>query len=139
MVSMQMKIQFTRLFAMLVVVIAVGAMGKSVLACDCLRPVSTQEQVKRSSAVFVGIVTSATRVDKQVVEFQVEQYWKGPRAKKLTLRAPLNSCNFGFKVGEKYLVFAEGGKVLTTSICSGTKRFSAATADLNALGDGKKL
>lgn len=136
---MQMKDQATRLFAMLVFCIAVGATGKSALACDCMKPVSTQEQVKRSSAVFVGVVTLAARADKQVVEFQVEQCWKGSRAKKLTLRSPLNSCNFGFKVGEKYLVFAEGGKALTTSICARTKRFDQATADLRVLGDGKKL
>ncbi|MBS1786433.1 MAG: hypothetical protein JST85_01850 [Acidobacteria bacterium] len=134
-----MKIRFKRLLALIVVLIAIGGLGKSVLACDCMRLQAASEELKRSSAVFVGVVTVANRADQLVVQFQVERAWKGPRTKKLTLRMPVNSCNFGFKVGEKYLVYAEGGKVLSTSICSRTKRYDQATADLSVLGEGKKV
>ena len=134
-----MKIRFTKLFALIVILMALGGLEKSALACDCLRRQEVPEELKRSSAVFVGVVTVVKRSDRTVVQFQVERTWKGPRTKKLTLRMSVNSCSFGFKAGEKYLVYADGGKVLSTSICSRTKPFDQAAADLSVLGEGKKV
>ena len=136
---MQRKIQFARLSALLVLLMAMGGGSQSALACDCLRQLAAADALKQSSAVFVGVATAVNRGSQLVVKFQVERTWKGPRTKNLTLRMTINSCNFSFKAGEKYLVYADGDKVFSTSICARTKRFDQATADLRVLGDGKKL
>ena len=72
------------------------------------------------------------------VEFKVEKFWKGPRAKKISLKYIGSDCAYQFVVGKKYLVYAYGKEILSTSICTRTKELDKASDDLKELGEGEE-
>lgn len=81
-----------------------------------------------------------------VVKFQVDKWWKGEALAELFLAtletknadgtASRSSCDYRFKEGESYLVYADGkANELRTYACSRT-RFLSQTKDLEILGQG---
>ena len=110
-------------------------MGQRVVACDCARPGSPREELQRADAVFSGEVSSAGR---EKIEFKVEKFWKGPRAKRISIRREQSDCTYVFAVGKKYLVYAHGKGIFSTSICDRTKELDKASDDLKELGEGKE-
>jgi len=105
------------------------------MACDCPRPGSPREELQRVDAVFSGEVRS---VNRERIEFKVEKTWKGPRAKSISIQYEQSDCTYVFDVGKKYLVYAYGKGILTTSICTRTKDLNKASDDLKELGEGKE-
>ncbi len=120
--------------------------------------------VKNSTMVFAGKVIGfeyrkgipnkflqSRNIDYEtkVVKFQVEQWWKGETPKEIFLitdetknadgTASNTSCNYNFKEGESYLVFAYGKEnELRTDKCSRTQPLNKAIEYLKILGEGKE-
>jgi hypothetical protein len=69
------------------------------MACDCSRPGSPREELQRVDAVFSGEVSEINR-ESGKIEFKVERFWKGPRAKKISIKYELSDCTFVFIVGK---------------------------------------
>jgi hypothetical protein len=105
------------------------------LACSCARPGNPREELRRRDAVFSGEVTS---INREKIEFKVEKFWKGPRAKKVSIRYEQSDCTYVFVTGKKYLVYAFGKEILETDICTRTKELDKASDDLKELGEGKE-
>ena len=85
----------------------------------------------------------------KVVKFQVGQWWKGETPREIFLvtdetrnadgTASNSSCNYDFKEGESYLVFAYGKEnELRTNSCSRTQPLNKADEYLKILGEGKE-
>jgi hypothetical protein len=121
-------------------------------------------RVKNSRMVFAGKVVGfefrkgipnefmqSKHIDYEtkVVKFRVEQWWKGETPKEIFLvtdetinadgTASNSSCNYNFKEGEIYLVFAYGKEnELRTNSCSRTQPLNKAEEYLKILGEGKE-
>jgi hypothetical protein len=83
-----------------------------------------------------------------VVKFRVERWWKGEattevvlatyKTKKSDGTGSGSSCDYHFKEGESYLVYAYGkGNELRTHDCTRTSPLSK-TEDIKILGEGKE-
>lgn len=107
------------------------------MACDCARPGSPREELQRADAVFSGEVSNVSK-ERGRIEFKVEKIWKGPRAKRISIEYEQSDCTYVFVVGKKYLVYAHGKDLLSTSICARTQVLDKASDDLNELGEGEK-
>lgn len=118
-------------------------------ACSCVG-LTLEEQIQTSEAIFSGLVVDAAESTDPYappgpnpgpVTFDVEAVWKGVSGETAVVlgHEPGSSCDVGFEVGERYLVYAylsgeNGDGPLATNICSGTKPLASAGADLLALG-----
>lgn len=82
-----------------------------------------------------------------VARFEVDRWWKRdlPAVTYMITQvtrnsdgtASHNSCDYNFKLGEKYLVYASGNNdELATHKCSRTATATQASADLEILGEG---
>jgi len=107
------------------------------MACDCPRPGSPREELRRKDAVFSGEVSEINR-ESGKIEFKVERFWKGPRAKKISIKYEISTCTFVFYVGKSYLVYAYGEGVLETDTCTRTRDLDKASDDLKELGEGEE-
>jgi hypothetical protein len=114
-------------------------------ACRCV-PSKPSSDTSRYAAVFSGKVVEAgfkqlpNGVWQDTTTFEVDRVWKGEAKKRITLISRLTSCDFVFRKGESWLVFAStlsGGDGLTTSQCSRTGLISERKKDLGVLGEGK--
>jgi hypothetical protein len=125
---------------------------------------AVKNSVKNSTRVFAGKVigfefrkgipnefmqSKGIDYETKVVKFQVEQWWKGQVPKEIFLvtdetknadgTESISSCNFNYKEGESYLVFAYGKEnELRKMACSRTQQFNRAKEELKILGEGKK-
>ncbi len=123
-----------------------------------------EHSVKKSKMVFAGKVAGfeyrkgipneylqSRQIDYEtkVVRFQVRQWWKGEAPEEIFLvtdetrnadgTASNSSCNYDFKEGESYLVFAYGKEnELRTGKCSRTQPLNKADEYLRILGEGKE-
>ncbi len=107
-------------------------------ACSCIgfvKPPTPKEvrmqfnnDLKRASVVFSGEVI---QLDEFKVAFRVEKVWKGETVEEITMSTgtinkgngiiTVSSCDYSFKIGEKYLVYATGeGEKMQTYKCTGT-------------------
>jgi len=120
-------------------------------ACSCDLPLGNltlKELVKKahkqSRAVFVGKVIEILRAPARymvTVKFRVENSWKGPLAKEITLSTGRGGgdCGYQFEVGERYLVYAYGSDetTLATNICQRTSVATVVIEEIKLLGKGK--
>jgi hypothetical protein len=138
-----------RLFTLLAAIVILGCFGIEVAACDCILPdpkeALTQQvnNARRSSrAVFSGEVLKIERAAAVVlVTFRVDTVWKGTFPRTLVITTGTDDCGYGFRLGERYLVYAIAWPNTTdfyTSICSRTAVFSQATADVQLLGKPRR-
>lgn len=146
----------------------VGASSASGCLCAGTRSVEEElrEASAIFSGKFVaaeyrkGIVNEFRRLEEEifgkkvnyetlVLKFQVERWWKGKPVGEVILvtnqtRDPdgtehILGCEYPFKVGERYLVYAYGSEnELGTSTCSRTRKLNKAKEDLKVLGKGKE-
>lgn len=115
-------------------VVLVLLLPRTLLACVCAETGGVGDELKSSGAVFVGRIV-ALAIEKVSLEdatgermtatFAVERRWKGPNRAKLTVwtcgdQVSFCTCGVEFKLGERYLVFAEG-QPLSTASCSRTR------------------
>lgn len=117
------------------------AFNVPVSACECRSRGDFEQEFNSSKAVFVGEVVE---IDKSkpdaIVTFKVEKKWKGSKNETVVVRTNNQgkACEYIFKQGEKYLVYAYDD-VLRTSICTRTKELKSATENLRKLAEKKEL
>ena len=118
------------LFAFIAVLLS--GLSANVLACTCGE--STVEQSKSAAtAVFLGRIKDKVRsdaVEESGVEvtFEVGRVWKGQIQKTVKIYSGatedlygfIDLCSPEFKVGDRYVVFARGAKLLVNMRCSHT-------------------
>lgn len=100
-------------------------------ACECDQSIRIEAALDSATSVFIGKVTD---IQDSRTYFRVEKVLKGDKnALVLTAhRDELKKCDFDFRSGEEYFVFADGPlERLTVSKCSptsvwGQERFFAA-------------
>lgn len=139
-----------------------------VLACMCGN-LSAKDAIRKSTAVFSGKVVgfeyrkdipneymdslerkNGEKVDYEtkVVKIQVGQWWKGNISREVFLitnsvktaySVSFGGCDFNFKEGETYLIYANGDKgELKTNACMRTRKLAKVKEDLITLGEGKE-
>ncbi|MCR2822955.1 hypothetical protein [Lederbergia panacisoli] len=121
------------------------------LACSCIPVGTVQEEVDRSTDVFSGKVVeivdsnknkkNQSSADLLEVKFEVDKSWKGSNQSELIVYTERDSasCGFEFSLNEEYIVYAnEVDGQLRVNLCSRTAQLTAATEDLNELGEGQK-
>jgi hypothetical protein len=106
-------------------------------ACDCLYPGRPCKAFAQTPYIFAGRVASiitAANQSERIVAFQVESTYRGPEGNVVTSVVTGfggGDCGYGFKQGERYLVYAnEAHGRLFTSICSRTRLLADANDDL---------
>ena len=123
--------------------VAILCTARSVDACACADLGSIADEYHKSSAVFIGRIVAieiSTRVykgdkiEKMVATFEVEQRWKGPSLRRLRVltcgtQTFVCPCGADLELGQRYVVFAEG-KMLETSSCNRTTIANPAGDDL---------
>ncbi len=107
-------------------------------ACECGTPGPCQA-LSYADAVFTGVVTDVSAVltpdgnseTGTVTTFVADRSFVGPTGM-VVLKSRLSSCEFQFRVGERYLVYARRASdgSLTTSLCSRTNLLANADQDL---------
>lgn len=104
--------------------------------------------MESAPAVFAGKVLAHGLYDGDwVTEFRVTTVWKGPLHETFYIEQEDGStCEYGFREGDEYLVYARGGIFYAagwrygswgTGICTRTTSLDRAQEDLDALGEGK--
>jgi hypothetical protein len=120
-------------------------LSDAAFACRC-PPRKPSADISRYVAVFSGRVTKVTikqpphEIGRYTVTFEVERVWKGETKKEVTLITRTSSCDFRFREGESYLVFASilyDGSGLTTHKCSRTGLVADREEDIGLLGEGR--
>ena len=121
------------------------------VTCTCNSPNSSVEELRRSTAVFVGKVIHIefpkltgfpyNSRDPMIVTFWVSKVWKGPAMRTTDVRTLLfGTCGCKFTEGEEYLVYANGSsQQLVTDRCTRTKPISEAIAEVAALGEAETI
>ena len=131
------------------------------LASECWARRSVSEELNHSTVVFSGkaVAEEYRRIitpqpgwpeggEILVIKFSVERWWKGSGEEEVFLytgvsRWPggyrrIDGEDFGFKVGEQYLVYAFGeNEHLVTTECERTTKLEKAAEDLKELGEGR--
>jgi hypothetical protein len=134
-------VRFTGAFVFAVCLLA-GVRGAE--ACSCMESGPPCQDYWKTSAVFLGRVESVTRGATTArtglplyrrVKFTVLEAYRGLTAGETEVQtgAGGGDCGYNFTEGTEYLVYAsrnEGTGVLTTGICSRTRRASEAAEDL---------
>jgi len=120
------KIIFSIFFSIFLIALT----ASDVFACSCFQPedVPIEKQVKdaytKSTLVFVGeVVEIIKKPDVYSVRFKVEKTWNKNFQKEITVSTAKQSnlCGYSFRVGKKYLVYANGeNNNLSTNICTRT-------------------
>ena len=123
--------------------VAILCAARPASACVCADLGSLADEYRRSSAAFVGRIVSLEistkvveghRIENMVATFEVERRWKGPSVRRLRVQTCgtqmlVCTCGVDFQLGQRYIVFAEG-KPLQTSSCNRTTIADAAGEDL---------
>lgn len=145
------------IFSTLVIFALTILSSYQVFACSCLpaskKPLATQVKTAKSEsdAVFTGTVLKIVEGDgyfNTQVKIKVINVWKGKLSKQITILTGNDDgfCRYHFEVGETYLVYAHMGVMgdsserrLETTICTRTRLFSDAEADIEILGKSRRL
>ena len=138
------------LIVLLGLVITFSLAAYNVNACSCGSAGTPCESFGSADAVFVGTVVSMKENERpkqtdrgdfawmpRAFKFSVEHAYLGVAGTEIEISTGYGGgdCGFGFKIGQRYLVYANRSKEqLITSICTRTKSFSEATLDLAFLG-----
>ena len=148
------------LFLILILLIEANASFAS-FALECRARRSVSEELKHSTIVFSGkavaeeyrpIITAPPGWPEGgeilVIKFSVARRWKGSVEEEVFLYTGVSRWpggyrriageDFGFKVGEQYLVYAFGeNEHLHTTECERTTKLEKAAEDLKELGEGR--
>jgi len=124
-----------------------------------------KERITDSAIVFSGKVVgfefqkgvpneyasrSLPDYETQMARFEVERSWKGSLVEQILLatdetrgsngHSTSSSCDYNFKVGETYLVYAGSRDgFYRTHACAGTRLLSTATDQVKVLGEGNLI
>lgn len=133
-----------RLLLPLLPVLLVVSAPSPVTACSCEPPGTPIEELASHDAVIAGRVieivepSDFTLQEDLLVTVDVSSVWKGDPRQVIAVSTGSHDglCGFPFSLGEQYLVYGfswEEG--LHTGICGRTRPLSAATEDIQQLGD----
>jgi hypothetical protein len=113
-------------------------------ACECRGGITPCQEYFEASVVFLGVVTGSSKVTldqgdyafpQRLFQFRLEQAYRGIAGKEVQVITGMGGgdCGYGFRLGEKYLVYAFRNKdnKLSTSSCTRTRPFSEAQEDLD--------
>src|SRR6266850_1294911 len=125
---------------------------ESVFGCSCMGGSTPCHAFGGSSAVFVGTAIAVKTAERKpaakpsevdwtprTFKFAVEQAYLGVEGAEVDVATGMGGgdCGYGFKLGERYLVYAyrygENNR-LATGICTRTKPYASANEDLAFLG-----
>jgi hypothetical protein len=132
-----MKVKFT-LFPILILII-----GSVKIAFSC-EPIIPRHPFRDSKIVFSGELVEITETNDRclnVIKFKIDRYWKGNVTEYVSVQTPTTlCCGYGFKDGEKYLVYAypEKGTRFETSV-GWVFTGNLAEGHFKKLGKGKLL
>ncbi|HQU85378.1 MAG TPA: hypothetical protein PKY59_19715 [Pyrinomonadaceae bacterium] len=129
-----------------------------IFACTCMHQGSFEKptreiidlQLKGAGAIFSGEVVRIVSVKESKnslystlkVHLKVSSAWKGVKTENVVVStsSASNFCGFPFKVGQKYLVYADKYKTeLFTSLCKRTVSLDSAAKDIEYLGEAEKV
>ena len=110
------------------------------LACKCAKP-TIENSFEKATVIFSGEVI---KLDKFRAILKVEKVWKGKADKEIAMHTGMtksaegyyisSSCDFGYVLGEKYLIYAFGSDdELKTNVCSRTKSLEQGDEDIKEL------
>lgn len=106
-------------------------------ACSCAQPPPPRQALEGATAVFTGKVVKVEQVElERRVTVEVEKDLKAAGGRQVVVRTGLGGgdCGYGFKEGERYLIYAHGEKdAPATSICTRTCHIDDAEQDLKEL------
>lgn len=134
----------TRLLSLIFIAGLIFISSAEVLACSCAFGGGAPcEEFWRADAVFAGTVVGGSRItvkegefkhEMRLVRLTVDQPIRGMQATEVDVLTGLGGgdCGYGFKIGQRYLVYAyrdEKDRRLSTSICSRTRLLSEADDD----------
>lgn len=128
---------------LLVVILLLPCVAANVRACQCRERQPPCSQYREADAVFVGLVTNIVPPDApqsvaegiayEKIRFNLERAFRGVEGSSVELINWRTSCDYEFKAGRKYLVYAyrnPATKNLSTHSCSRTAELSDAAVDL---------
>ena len=110
-------------------------------ACSCAEE-DAATAFRRAREVFSGrLVSMRLTTDQPNTEmrFRVERYWKGGRAREITVLSGTDGpCDVSYRLGGRYLVYADPTPegIVGGGFCSRTRLLRNATADLATFGRG---
>lgn len=147
---MKRKINLVLLICFIVSMVTIVA-PSSVYACSCAEPLTVEEELNRSEAVFSGRVLEVKEVKNlngymtKSALFEVSEIWKGGSESQIIIHTGGGGgdCGYHFEEGKEYLVYASlstmyGEKEQLVSImCDRTNILAQAEEDLTILGEGK--
>ncbi|MCI0661536.1 MAG: hypothetical protein L0220_10715 [Acidobacteria bacterium] len=127
-------------------------------ACTCPPINSPEVEKKQANTIFSGKVVNANASDRKLridlrfpfihfiewrtrIEFSVKEVWKGQASPELgIITFGSHGCNFNFKEGDEYIVYAYGNDKddLYTHRCTRTALLIDANEDLTQLGIGRR-
>jgi hypothetical protein len=110
-------------------------------ACRCGKPSVERSFKGAATRIFSGKVV---KIDFFNATLKVERVWKGKPVEEIVMLTGTtksvdglyvsSSCDYGYVLGEKYLIYAYGPEnKLGTSACSRTKELKYAAADVEQL------
>lgn len=115
--------------------------------CSCAGRPDVSSALQSADAVFTGRVVSVRNTHpwwrresdpRRRVTLRVDRAWKGVDSRTVVMiTRMISTCEFRFRRGESYLVFAHGtgDGSLGAGICGRTAELARAAADLRALGE----
>jgi hypothetical protein len=108
--------------------------------CTCDNTSTVRQELAHAVAIFAGraLHTEPSGIDMRKTTFIVEERWKGADEDTIEIYTGLGGgdCGYTFWNGARYLVYAyrSSGK-LVTNICSRTRSYDSAAADIRELDD----
>ena len=125
------------------------ASSQAAYSCSCEAP-SQRKAFRKANAIFVGqvleirdsknqkVADSLGLVKVYDIKFKVEKSWKGVKNSEITVvsdNGVLVCYGFDFRVGEKYLVYANEKDLVVISHCMRTVPIKAADEDIPKLNN----
>ncbi|HIW34531.1 MAG TPA: hypothetical protein IAA29_17285 [Candidatus Paenibacillus intestinavium] len=147
---MKGKVSIFLLFCFMVSMMTIYT-PSNVYACSCAQPLTVEEELDRSEAVFTGRVLEVKEIKNlngyltKSALFEVSEIWKGGSESQIIIHTGGGGgdCGYHFEEDKEYLVYANlsdmyGDKEQLVSImCDRTNILAQAHDDLAILGEGK--
>lgn len=148
--------KFQRKFLLLLGLVWLPFLSSDVFACSCTSYPTPYRAFQESDTVFIGKVAgvsdssgnelsrgkfteirNAVMTERQnydlIFRFETQEILKGANAPQVDIPTSLNMCQFGFELGETYLVYAykrDDGSFRTSIFCWRTTELTEAQDDL---------
>ena len=133
-------------FCLSVIVVLFPSVAAISYACQCREPQPPCAQYREADAVFIGSVAEIVRAEKppwfagEKIRFNVERAFKGVEGRSAQITNGGTSCDYEFREGHNYLVYAyrntQSG-TLITGYCTRTRELAEAAEDIKYIDEGQ--